>query len=109
VLLQQLSEVEVEALPEELPENIEVSVEPLAAIDEQITVGDLKVESGVTILTDAGQIVVKIAEPVQEEPEEPVAEEGAEGEGAEAADEGETGEGKAEGETTDTTDAAKEE
>jgi large subunit ribosomal protein L25 len=108
LLLQQLSEVEVEALPEELPENIEVNVEPLAAIDEQLTVGDLKVSGDVTILTDPAQIVVKIAEPVQEEPEEAAAEEGAEGEGAEAA-EGKTDEGKTEGEAPESTDDSKEE
>jgi large subunit ribosomal protein L25 len=69
LLLQQLSEVEVEALPEALPENIEVPVEQLAAIDEQITVGDLTIPEGVTVLTDASQPVVKIAEMVVEEPE----------------------------------------
>lgn len=90
LLLQPLSEVEVEALPEELPENIEVNVEALATIDEQITVGDLKVPVEVTVLTDSTQTVAKIAEPVQEEPEEPVAEEG---------DAGETTEGEAGSET----------
>lgn len=106
LLLQPLSEVEVEALPEELPENIEVNVEGLAAIDDQITVADLKAPEGVTILTDETQTVAKIAEPVQEEPEEPAAEEGAEGE---ATPEGETpteGEGTAE---EGTADAPKEE
>lgn len=67
LLLTPVTEVEVEALPEDLPENIEVNVEPLAAIDDQITVGDIKVPAGVTILTDAGQVVVKVAELVSEE------------------------------------------
>lgn len=69
-LIQPLSEVEVEALPEALPENIEVNVEPLAAVDQQITVGDLKTDEGVTILTDPEQIVAKITEIIEEpEPE----------------------------------------
>jgi large subunit ribosomal protein L25 len=70
LLLQTLSEVEVEALPEELPEHIEVNVESLAAVDEQITVADLKVPSSVTVLTDPSQVVVKISELVSKEAEE---------------------------------------
>ena len=51
--------------------------EALAAIDDQLTVADLKAEEGVTILTDPAQTVVKIAELVVEEAEpEVVAEEG---------------------------------
>lgn len=99
VLLQPLSEVEVEALPEELPETIEVNVEGLAAVDDSILVSDLKVPADVTILTDGTQTVAKIAEPVQAEPEpEPEAPaEGAEGEAAEgsAPAEGAAAEGEA--------------
>ncbi len=85
LLLQPLSDVEIEALPDHLAENIEVNVDHLAAIDDQITVGDLKAPEGVEILTDPSQTVVKIAELVAPEPEpEPEAvaegEEGAEGE-----------------------------
>jgi len=100
LLLQPLAEVEVEALPEELPEEIEVNVEPLANIDDHILVSDLKVPTGVAILTDPTQTVAKIAEPVQEEPEpEP---EAAEGEaGAEAGEGAEEGGEKTEGEATE--------
>lgn len=94
LMLQTLSEVEVEALPEALPENIEVDVTHLAALEEQITVENLKKPEGVEILSDPAQTIVKIAELVVEEPEEPApvvegeAAEGAEGE-AETAAEGE--------------------
>lgn len=67
LLMQQITEIEVEALPEDLPEKIKVNVEPLAEIDQQITVEDLKVPDGVEVLTDKGQVVVKIAELVSEE------------------------------------------
>lgn len=87
MLLQTLSEVEIEALPDQLPENIEVQVSTLSAIDEQVSIEDLKVPEGVTILTDAGQVVCKIAELAVEEPEPTVAETPAEGETTEASKE----------------------
>lgn len=102
LLMNILSEVEVEALPEELPEKIEVNVEHLANIDDQITVADLKAPAGVEVLTDPSQVVSKIGELVtkeaQEEAEaEAAAAEAAKAEGAEGAE----GEAPAEGgETT---------
>lgn len=106
-LIQPLNEIEVEALPAELPEKIEINVEPLAAIDDQITVADIKVPEGVEILTDAGQVIVKIDELAAPEPE-PVAEEAAtEGEEG-ATTEGEAGEKATEG-TGDKKEAEKEE
>lgn len=85
-IIQPLSEIEVEALPEDLPEHIEVNVEALAAVGEQITVGQLSVPTGVTVLTDPGQIVVKIDELISKEAQEQAAQEAA---AAEAAKEGE--------------------
>lgn len=107
--LQSLSEVEVEALPEDLPENIEVPVEHLAAIDEQITVGNLKAPKGVTILTDANQTVVKIEELVSEEAKEDAAAAEAASEEAktEGAD-GETTEGEAKEESSEKAETDKE-
>lgn len=98
LMLQTQNEVEIEALPEALPENIEVDVTHLAQIDDQVLVSDLKAPEGVSILTDPGQVVAKIGELVIEEPEpepEEVAEgeEGAEGEAKES-EEGKEGEEK---------------
>lgn len=93
LLLQPLSEVEVEALPTDLPEKIEVNVEPLSTINEQITIEDLKLPTGVTVLTDPGQIIVKIGELVTKEAQEQaVAEQAAveEAKAEEAPVEGET-------------------
>lgn len=97
-LIQPLSEIEVEALPTDLPEKIEVNIEPLAALDEQITVGDVKVAENITILTDLGQVIVKIAELAAPEPEPTPEETPAEGEegAAEAGTEGEKSEGDGE-------------
>lgn len=94
LLLQTLSDVEVEALPDNLPENIEVNVEPLAAVDEQLTVAQLSTPTGVTILTDGEQVVVKISELVSEEAKEQAA--------ADAAAQAEAKAEGAEGETTET-------
>lgn len=84
LLLQTLSEVEVEALPQDLPEHIEVNVEALAAIDEQITVDNLKAPKGVAILTDPSQVVAKISELVSKEAEEQAKEEATAAEAAKA-------------------------
>lgn len=84
ILMNILSEVEVEALPEELPEKIEVNVEHLANIDDQITVADLKAPGNVEILTDEAQVVSKIGELVTKEAAEEAAAEEAAAEAAKA-------------------------
>lgn len=91
-MIQAQSDVEVEALPDKLPESIEVNVESLAELGAQITVGDVTVPEEVTILTDPTQTIVKIAEIKAPEPEPEAAEgeEGAEGAAAEG-DGGESG------------------
>jgi|SRR5579871_3655149 len=88
-LLQTLNEVEVEALPADLPEKFEVDVTHLAAVDEQIAITDLKKPNGVEILNEPTTVVAKIAA-IVEEPEPTPAEETAEGAEGEAATEGET-------------------
>ncbi len=88
LLLQPLSEIEIEALPQDLPERIEINVEGLDSVDEQITVGELKIPSGVTVLTDAGQVAVKITELVSKEAQEQAAAEAAAAETAKAESEG---------------------
>lgn len=106
-LIQPLSEIEVEALPTELPEKIEINVEPLAAIDDQITVADVKTPEGVTVLTDAGQVIVKIDELAAPEPEPVVEETAAEGEEGASATEVEDSK-KAEGDGEKKEEAQKE-
>lgn len=101
ILLHQLLELEVEALPTDLPEKIEVNVEGLRNVDEQILVSDLKLSEGVTVLTESSQIVFRIGELVTKEAEaEAAAEEAAaEEEATTAKTEGESSEGeKPEGE-----------
>lgn len=85
LLMQTLSEVEIEALPTDLPDKIEVNVEPLAELNAQITVGEIKAPTGVTILTDAGQVVAKIGSLISKEAAEQAAAEAAAQEAAKAA------------------------
>ncbi len=87
VLLQTLSEVEVEALPDKLPESIEVNIEHLAEVGDGINISDVKAPEGVEILNEAGVGVVRIGEPAKEEPVEAPAEEA----GSEAGAAGEEG------------------
>lgn len=63
-------EIEVEALPTDLPENIEVDLAVLEDLESVVTVGDLKLDkSKIEILTNEEQVVVKVEEPrVEEEP-----------------------------------------
>lgn len=122
LLEQPMMEIEIEALPTELPEKIEVNVEKLAAVNEQILVSDIAVPDGVTILTDSGQVVFKIGELVTKEMEEQMAAdeaaveeakaEAVEGEKAaegEAEKEAAEGEAKPEGEKTEEGTEKKEE
>jgi len=68
VLIQPLSEVEVEALPTDLPDKFSADISSLKEVDDAVTVGDLKAPTGVKILTSAGEILVKI-EPLAKEEE----------------------------------------
>jgi large subunit ribosomal protein L25 len=85
LLMQTLAEVEIEALPTDLPDKIEVNVEPLAVLDAQITVGEIKAPTGVTILTDPSQVVAKIGSLISKEAAEQAAAEAAAAEAAKAA------------------------
>lgn len=69
VLLTLLDEVEVEALPTELPEKIEVDVSNLTEVNQEFKVSDLKIPSGVTLLSDPTVVVVKIGALVTREAE----------------------------------------
>lgn len=66
-----LTEVEVEALPNDLPERIEVDLSKLAAVGDAIHVKDLPIPAGVQVLTD-GDEVVAVATGTKEETEEEV-------------------------------------
>lgn len=74
VLMTILDEIEVEALPANLPEKIVVDLSVLVDIDAQITVADLNIDKTlVEVKNEADQVIVKTDLPKVEE--EPVVEE----------------------------------
>lgn len=102
LVLQTLNEVEVEALPANLPEAIIANIEGLTEVGQQIKVADLKVPKEVEILTDPEETVVNVGSAVSEETaKEVAAEEAAKSAEAAATTEGTEGApaAPAEGET----------
>lgn len=107
ILIQPLSEVEVEALPQDLPERLTVDISKLEQVGDAVTVADIKTDPKVEIKANKEEVVAKIDElaeeevaPAPAEGEEGVAPEGevpAEGEAGAEGTEG--GAGKAESES----------
>lgn len=71
ILVKVLHEVEVEAMPKDLPHDIIVDVSKLDTLESQILVKDLKVPAGVEILTGPEEVVAAISV-AKDEPEEEV-------------------------------------
>ncbi len=67
VVVTNVNEVEVECLPQDLPERIIVDVSGLAKIGDAIFVRDLKVDSKVTVLENPDETVVIITAQIAEE------------------------------------------
>jgi large subunit ribosomal protein L25 len=69
-LLSLMHEVEIEALPMDIPEKIEVDVTKLAKVGESIKISDVAVSDKVKIKTAADSDVVKVAPLVSKEAQE---------------------------------------
>ena len=82
-LLHNIDRIKVRALPENLPEALEYSIEPLKDFETAIHLRDLPLPAGVTLLSDPDEVVAKVAAP--HVVEEPVAVEAAAEEETEAA------------------------
>ncbi len=63
VVLTTIDAVQVKALPRELPDQLSVPGERLAEIGDHLTVADIDVPKGVTILADSEQVVATVYEP----------------------------------------------
>jgi large subunit ribosomal protein L25 len=91
VLVQALESILVEALPNEMPESIEVSVGVFTELEQSLSVSDIMVPAGVTFLTAGDVGIAQVARPRVEVDEEVVLE----GEEGEAAADGESSEDSA--------------
>ncbi|MFQ5942055.1 MAG: 50S ribosomal protein L25 [Anaerolineales bacterium] len=92
VLLTGPSTVEVEALPADLPDRITVNLEVLEKLDDSITIADLFLGEGVTVIADQDELIARpiyqAEEIIEEVVEEEELEELLEGEEAEEVEEG---------------------
>jgi large subunit ribosomal protein L25 len=75
LIMQNIDAVDVECLPADLVNNIEVDLSSLNEIGDSIHVKDLKVPAGMEILQEPEEVVVSAIEPKEEEEEEPVEDE----------------------------------
>lgn len=98
LLLTPVTEIEVEALPTDIPESVQVDISNLATVGDVLKVSDLKVDkSKIEILVEPELVIVQIGELVTKEMEAVEAEAEAAAAAAEVA-EGAEGEEKVEGE-----------
>lgn len=67
ILVKVMHEIEVEALPRDLPREIKVDLSPLAAFGSLIKIADLKLPAGVKAVGNSEEIMVSVAEPKEEE------------------------------------------
>jgi len=66
ILVKVLHEIEIEAMPKDLPHEIEVDISALENFESKIEVKDIKVASGVTILAKPEDVVALVSEPKEE-------------------------------------------
>lgn len=67
ILVKVMESVEVETLPANLPDMLEVDISVLDDFEKTITIADITVPKGVTILAEADELVVKVDPPRSEE------------------------------------------
>ena len=68
-LVKVLHEVEIEALPADLPHELVVDISSLEGLENQVFVSDLKLPTGVVVITDGKEVVASIVAQVEEKEE----------------------------------------
>lgn len=97
ILMENLRSIDIECLPGKIPEKIDIDVCVLTELGNAIHVSDLKLGEDITVLTGAGEVIVKVAaERVEEVEKLPVAAAAAEVPVVEKAEKEETEEAAAE-------------
>ncbi|MBN1264522.1 MAG: 50S ribosomal protein L25 [Anaerolineales bacterium] len=70
ILVSGLNEIEIEALPRDLPDRVTIDISVLKTTDDSITVADIDLGEGVQILTDNEEVIAGIVVPaIEAEPE----------------------------------------
>ncbi|MES2930239.1 MAG: 50S ribosomal protein L25 [Patescibacteria group bacterium] len=69
-LMKVLHEVEIQALPKDLPHSIEIDISSLETLENQIHVKDIKLPNGVTMVTHDEEVVALVAAAKEEKEEE---------------------------------------
>ena len=72
-LVKVLHEVEIEALPIDLPHNFKVDISKLETLESIIIVSDIKLPTGVVVITNGNDVVASIVAQVEEKEEVAVA------------------------------------
>ena len=70
VLIKVLHEIEIEALPKDIPQILKVDLSSLNTLDDQIHVRDIKIPTGVSFITNESEVVALISLMKEEEVEE---------------------------------------
>ncbi len=68
-LVKVLHEVEVEALPSDLPHSLFVDISKLETLSDNITVADIKVPASVVVITNGADVVASVVAQVEEKEE----------------------------------------
>jgi large subunit ribosomal protein L25 len=72
VLVKVAHEIEIEALPKDLPHSLEVDISTLLTFDSVITAGEIKLPAGVTLVVKPEEVIASVYEPKEEVVEAPV-------------------------------------
>lgn len=70
ILVKALHEVEIEAMPKDLPHNLVVDISSISDFDVHVTAGQISLPAGVTLLTDPEEIVAMVSKPKEEKEED---------------------------------------
>ena len=68
-LVKVLHEIEIEALPADLPHNLSVDISKLETLQNNITVSDIKLPAGVVVITNPNDVVASVVAQVEEKEE----------------------------------------
>ena len=67
ILIKNITQIEVEGLPQDLPHNFTVDISVLKNIKDQLTVKDIKIPAGIELKANPDDILVLVQEPISEE------------------------------------------